>query len=196
MSIDNNGFKAEVDAQKISQTGIVGKMLLGSRWAWEHWRKFDGVYKKLSTWEEPNIMCDAGINYVMDAAFSGLSPISSWYLVTFEDDYTPLATNTYASPGYTECTAITEATRPAWSEAGVASKIITNSASKATFTYNATKTIYGGALVGGGSAPSTKGDTAGGGVLICSSQFTTGNKPVVDTDILKVTVTITGSNVV
>lgn len=131
----------------------------------------------------------------MDSALSGGSPITVWYVTTFEDDYTPLSTNTYASPGYTECTAYDEATRPAWTEAGVASKIITNSASKATFTFNATKTIYGGALVGGGTAASTKGDAAGGGKLICSSQFTTGEKSVVDDDVLKVTVTITGSNV-
>lgn len=195
--MEKQGFGAVVDAQKISVSDeLLGKMLLGSRWGWEHWRLFGGAYKKIGEWDDPNIMTDEGITYIMDAALSGASPITSWYLVTFEDDYTPLATNTYASPGYTECTAIDESTRPAWTEAGIASKIITNSASKATFTYNATKTIYGGSLVGGGTGASTKDDTAGGGTLICSSQFTTGSKAVVNTDILKVTVTITGSNVV
>jgi len=193
--MEKAGFSAIADAEVIRHSNLVGKMALGSVWRWEHFRKFNGVHCKIDEWEVPNIMTDEGINYILDAALSGLTPITTWYCTVFENDYTPLATNTYATPGYTECTAYDEATRPQWSEAGVSSKVITNSASKATFTFNATKTIYGGALVGGGSAPTTKADTAGGGKLICSVQFTSGSKSVVSTDVLKVTVTVTGSNV-
>lgn len=188
-------FSEKVEAQVLRRQSILGKMVIGSRWAWEHFRKINGVYRLIDEWNDPNIMTNEGITYILDAALSGASPITSWYCLVFEDDYTPLATNTYATPGYTESTAYDEATRPVWTEAGVSTLVITNSASKATFTFNATKTIYGGALVGGGTAASTKGDTAGGGKLICSSQFTSGSKSVVDDDVLKVTVSITGSNV-
>lgn len=189
--MEKQGFSNHMTADLIRSGNMAGKMALGSVWAWEHWRHG----KLLSTWKEPNIMTDQGIEYIMDSSLSGASPITSWYVSVFEDNYTPLSTNTYATPGHTECTAYDESTRPAWTEVGISSKIITNSASKATFTFNATKTIYGGSLVGGGSAASTKADTAGGGTLVCSSVFTTGSKAVVSTDVLKVTVTITGSNV-
>ena len=189
--MEKQGFGSHSTAELIRSGSMAGKMAIGSRWEWEHWR--DG--KLISTWVEPNIMTDEGITYIMDSALSGASPITSWYVEVFENDYTPLSTNTYATPGFTACTAYDEATRPAWTEAGISSKIISNSASKATFTFNAGNMIYGGALVGGGSAASTKADAAGGGKLICSSQFTTGSKSVVSTDVLKVTVTITGSNV-
>jgi len=59
---------------------------------------------------------------------------------------------------------------------------------------NATKTIYGAALVGGGTDPTVNTDTAGGGTLYCSAQFGVG-KAVVSTDVLKVTVTITAADV-
>lgn len=194
--IGKAGIGAGADAEVIhaNPTGIV-RAFVGSVWGWEHWRKIDGIYQQIDEWFDHNIMTDEGLTYMFDSAFSGGTQITAFYLVTYEDNHTPAAGDTYATPGFTECTAIDETTRPAWSEAGVASKILTNSASKATFTYNATKTIYGAALVGGGSAPTTKDDTAGGGTLVCEVGFTSGSKPVVNTDILKVTVTMTASDV-
>lgn len=174
------------------------KLKLGSIWEWEQWRPVSarsGAWSLVDSWEEHNICTDEGINHVLDAAFSGGTQITAWYVAIFEDDHTPAAGDTYATPGYTESTAYDEATRPQWQEAGVTSKSITNSANKASFTINATKTIYGGALVGGGSAPSTKGDSAGGGKLYCVAQFSSGSKAVVDDDVLKVTITINGSDV-
>ena len=59
-----------------------------------------------------------------------------------------------------------------WDEAGVPGgiKVITNSASKADFTMNASKTIYGGFLVGGiATVADTKGGT--GGTLKAASEF-------------------------
>lgn len=174
---------------------LLAKAGVGSIWDWEHWRKVDGVYKLIDVWSNHNLMTDEGLTYMLDAAFSGGTQITAFYIVTYEDDHTPAAADTYATPGFTECEAIDESTRPAWSEAGVSSKILTNSASKATVTYTATKTIYGSALVGGGSAPSTIGDDAGGGVLVCMAPFSSGSKSVVNTDVLKVTVSMTASDV-
>lgn len=174
---------------------LLAKAGVGSIWDWEHWRKVDGVYKLIDVWSNHNLMTDEGLTYMLDAAFSGGTQITAYYIITYEDDHSAAAGDTYATPGFTECEAINEETRPAWSEAGVASKILTNSASKATVTYTATKTIYGSALVGGGTDPDTIGDAAGGGKLICIAPFTSGSKSVVNTDVLKVTVSMTASDV-
>lgn len=196
MLIGKCGMKSVADAEIIhANPTIIAKVGVGSVWGWEHYRKIDGVYRLIDVWSDHNIMTDEGLTYMLDAAFSGGTPITAWYVVTYEDDHTPAAGDTYATPGFTECEAIDESTRPAWSEAGVSSKILTNSASKATLTYTATKTIYGAGLVGGGTDPDEIGDAAGGGVLLCEVGFTTGSKSVVNTDILKVTVSMTASDV-
>ena len=49
-------------------------------------------------------------------------------------------------------------------------------------------------FVFGGTDADTKDDQAGGGTLICISQFTSGSKAVVNTDVLKITVSLTGSD--
>ncbi len=194
--MDKLKFVDKIDAGIIPAKGfdihmLGGRLGLKTIWEWELFRR--GI--KIDKWIERNLCTDEGINYALDAAFSGGTVITAWYVLVFEDNHTPAAGNTYATPGFTESTAYDEANRPSWQEAGVVTKQITNSANKAAFTFNATKTIYGGALVGGGTGASTKGDTAGGGTLFCLSQFTSGSKSVVDDDVLQVTVTLTGSDV-
>lgn len=162
---------------------------LSSIWQWEHFR--DG--KLIDKWEEKNLVTNEGLDHVLDVAFSGGTQITSWYVTIFENDHTPAAGNTYATPGFTESTAYDEATRPAWTDGGVSSQSVDNSASKASFTINATKTIYGAALVGGGTAATTKDDQAGGGTLYNLSQFSA-SKAVEDDDVLKVTVTLTAAD--
>lgn len=169
--------------------GLATGIKLKSTWEWELWR--DG--KLIDTWVETNIVVNEGLNAILDIMFHGSTQITTWYVAIFENDYTPLATNTYGTPGYTESTAYDEATRPEYTEAAASSQAITNSANKAQFTINATKTIYGAALLGGGTGPGTKGDAAGGGKMFCSSKFTS-SKSVVDDDVLKVGITITAAD--
>lgn len=182
--------KMKIIAQKIAIPNFAEILKYGTIWQVEHFRRGELIGFS----QHHNLFVDEGITYALDVAFSGGSAITSWYVVLFEDNHTPAAGDTYATPGFTETTAYDESTRPAWSEAGVSGKQLTNSASKASFTFNATKTIYGGGLVGGGTAASTKGDAAGGGKLLCESQFTGGSKSVESTDVLKVTVTLTGQD--
>lgn len=165
---------------------------IGALFAWEC---FDAKGRLKWSDENHNLCTDEGLTHLLDVAFSAGTQIDPWYVAIFEDNHTPAAGNTYATPGYTECTAYDEATRPEWAEAGVAAKSITNTASKATFTMNASKTIYGAALVGGGTAATTIGDTAGGGVLFDLAQFSSGAKAVESGDVLKVTITLTASDV-
>lgn len=140
--------------------------------------------------ENHNVCTDEGINKLLDVMFHGASQVSTWYIALFSNNYTPLVTNTYAVPGYTEATIYDEATRPEFVEAAASSKVITNSASTAEFTMNGSATIYGSALV----SNNTKGDTAASGaVLYCSAQFTY-SQGVVSGNVLNVTITITGAD--
>lgn len=183
-------IKAKISAEVEKQTSACQNAIISSIWGFECFDK-DGNLK----WEETqhNLCTDEGLNALLDVMFHASTQITTWYIALFEDDYTPLTTNTYAVPGYTESSAYTEATRQEFVEAAASGKVLSNTASKASFTMNATKTIYGGALVGGGTGASTKADTAGGGTLYCSSKFDTA-KPVEATNVLKVTVTLTGAD--
>lgn len=177
-----------VDAKIEKAQKIDGAAGMASLWEWEQIR--DG--KVIKTWKDTNICTDEGLTSLLDIMFHDATQIATWYIAVFSDDYTPLVTNTYATPGYTESSAYTEANRPAFVEAAAASKSITNSASKATFTINATVSIYGAALV----SDNTKGDTvAASAVLYNVSQFSSGVKAVESGDTLKVTITLTASDV-
>lgn len=140
-----------------------------------------------------NIVTNEGLDAILDIMLHAATQLTTWYVAIFESDTTPLATHTYAVPGYTESTAYDEATRPEYKEAAASSQSITNSANKATFTIDATKTIYGAALVGGGTDADTKGDTAGGGTLLCSCQFGS-SKAVEDDDTLEVTYEVSAAD--
>jgi len=164
----------------------VEKVLMSSRWEWEHWRKGELIDR----WMEKNICTDEGLEHVLDVAFSGATQIASWYVAVYNTNTTAVAGMTYATPGLTEATNYA-GERPAWQEGGVSSKSITNSANKASFTFASAATIYGGLTVGGGSAATTPGDAAGGGVLYNVSAFTGGAKSVASDDVLKVTVALT-----
>jgi len=168
-----------------------GTLGITSHWDWEHWR--DG--KVIDTWDERNLCTNEGLDSVLNIMFHAATQITVWAVVIFEDDYTPLSTNTYAVPGFTESEAYAAAVRPDYVEAAAASQSITNSASKAEFAINATKTIHGAALVGGGGATyNTQSDVAGGGTLFSSSQFSS-SKSVENGDTLKVTITISSSDI-
>ena len=165
------------------------KIMISSQWIIEHWRDDELLAKRI----EENLCPDEFINHVLDVALSGGATITNWYLALFSNNHSPAAGNTYAVPGFTEATGYDETTRPQWNEAGVSSKTISNSANKATFTMDGTDgTIYGSALV----SLDTKGDTAGGGILGPVAQFSGGAiTGIVDDDVLKVYMTITGSDV-
>ena len=172
--------------RKLSQ----GRCSVNSIWEWEHVR--DG--KVIDTWTERNVCTDEGLNALLDIMFHAATQITTWYVLIFETDTTPDADTTYAVPVWTECTAYDEATREEYVEAAAAAKSMTNTASKASFTINDTKTIYGAALVGGGADADTKGDAAGGGCCYCASQFSA-SKAVIATDVLNVTITLSAADV-
>lgn len=178
---------AESDATIERSACAVEKALIGSLWSWEQWR--DGAL--VDSWVEHNLCVNQGLNYLLGAGFSAVTAISSWYVAIYDNNHSPASNNTYATPGFTEVTGYTEATRPAWTKGSVTSRTLTNSASKASFTFSSAATIYGAALVGGGTAATTKGNTAGGGKLFNISAFSSGSKGMASSDVLKVTIALT-----
>lgn len=132
--------------------------------------------------EWDNIITNAGRDYMVDAGLSGGTPVTAWF-IGLVNGATPTfaAADTMAShAGWTESTAYDEATRVAYVEAGVTGGQVTNAASVAQFTMNATATIGGAFLV----SNNTKGGTTG--TLYAEGSFAT-NRSVIDNDVLEVT---------
>ena len=118
-------------------------LFIGGRFIVECYDKF-GTFKWIE--DTHNLVVDQGRNYILDSATTNGTQITVWYITLFEDNHTPVAANTYASPGYTESSAYDESVRQEWVETRTAGTV-SNTASKAIFTMNATKTIYGASPV-------------------------------------------------
>jgi len=168
---------------------IGAKAKFGFRYVAECYRQGKLIWRE----DVGNIIPDAALNAILDILIHESTQITTWYLILYEDNFTPDGDETYAVPGYTECTAYDEATRPEFVEAAAASQAITNGANPGVFTISATKTIYGFGLVGGGTDPNTKGDTAGGGTLLSVARAST-NRPVVDNDIISLIGTLNAAD--
>lgn len=106
-----------------------------------------------------NLVPTQGLTHILDVVCKGGAQVPTWYVAPYEGNFTPSATDTAASlpAAAVECTAYAEAARPTWVEGAVAGGSVTNVDSKAEFTMNASKTIYGCWLA---SVPG-KGSTSG-----------------------------------
>lgn len=187
--ISKAGMGDKIDAQLIRTASLAETLALGGNVLFEHYRKGRLIDRDLVH----NKITNEGLNELLDVMFKSATQITAWYVVLFEDDYTPDGDETYAVPEYTECTAYDESDRPAWQGGSVSGQSVDNSANRASFTMNATKTLYGAALVGGGTDADTKSDTAGGGTLYNLARFSS-SKSVVSTDEVKITITLTSSS--
>lgn len=137
-------------------------------------------------WQESfdNLVTNAGVNYLLDAGLSGASPITSWY-VGLKGSGTPVAGDTLTSHGsWSEVTPYS-GNRLAWTEAGVSSKSITNSASPASFSITSSVTVHGAFLCSVASGTS--------GTLFSAGDFSS-SKAVDNGDTLNVTYTISGDD--
>jgi len=134
-----------------------------------------------------NLVVNAGLDYALDAALSGGTAITSWFVGLTDGTPTVAAGDTTAShAGWVEVTAYSEATRQAWTDGGVSGQSVSNSASKATFTINANSTTIGGGFL---VSVSTKG--AATGTLYAAGAFTNGDKTLNTNDTVDVTATFT-----
>lgn len=171
-------FSSLLEAQK--HFGANAK--IKGTWLVECWREGKLV------WSEPfhNIVVNAGLNHLLSVALAAGSQITTWYLGLASSSPTFAAADTMSSHGgWTEDQNYGESVRQTWTPGSVASQSVDNSASKATFTMNATTTVGGAFLV----SNSTKGGTTG--TLFAGGAFSGGNRAVISGDQLKVQATYT-----
>ncbi len=146
--------------------------------------------KLLSTSIDPNTVVDEGLMSILSTMYNGGAQTTNWYIGIFGGNYTPVSTDTGAviAVNATESAAYTQGVRQTWVVAAPASNQITNSASKATFTMNATTIIYGAFLI----STSAISDTLGS--LMSASKFAA-SRSVVAADELLIAYTISAANV-
>lgn len=107
---------------------------------------------------EFNLIPQAAVDHVAGLIFgTGATPISSWYMGIFEANFVPDSSFTSTTLPTIECQTYDEASRPAFTSVYDGVSVVTNEASLAVFTMNATKRIYGAFLV----SSSTKGGNTG-----------------------------------
>jgi hypothetical protein len=141
--------------------------------------------------DSKNLVVNVGLQYMAGTALDGSTArITSWYLGLYgaASSNNPAAGDTMSShAGWTEVTDYTEATRPAATFVAATTanpSVVTNSASKAQFTMNATTTV-GGAFL---TSSNTKSGTTG--TLFSAADFNSpGDRSVVSGDVVLVTYT-------
>lgn len=155
-------------------------------YAVEHRRNGKTIYRE----EFTNLVVDQGLTHTLDRIFLNAAAITSWYLGIFETNYTPAADDTAANIAArsVESTAYDELNRVLFQPGAIASNSIDNTANRATFTMNATKTVYGVFLV----STNTKQGTLG--TLLSVAKFTNA-RSVIAGDELLVTYTMTAQDV-
>lgn len=143
----------------------------------------------IDTWTEKNLVTTEGLNHLMNVTFKASTQAGTWYIGLFEGNYTPNAADTAAAfpAAATETTAYDETSRQVWNTAAVATGVLTNTANKATFTINDSKTIYGMFLT------SASAKSATSGTLFSATRFSSA-RDVIDNDELRVTYVLTAAS--
>lgn len=154
--------------------------------AFQHWVN-DDIEDKQTDF---NIVVNEGLDHLLDVALSGATQKTNWYIGINKANYTFLATDTAqnVSTNSTEVVATTdvnETIRESWTEAGVSSQSITNSASPASYTAATSVTIYGAFLV----SFSTIGNGVSTDKLMAASAFSS-SRSLLATDVLNITYTL------
>jgi hypothetical protein len=188
---DSIRFEDKAGCSMVRPRGSHDQLNPRGRFHVEHWR--DG--KKIGDYELLNTVTNEGKNALLNVQFNGATAIGTWYIALVDGSGTPVlaATDIYAhisnGNGWNENALYSNGTRPAWGPGASSGQSVTN-ASPAVFNMNGSGSVYGMALVGGGSAPSTINDHAGGGVLWAAAPFQSGVVTVANGDQLKVTYTL------
>lgn len=137
----------------------------------------------------PNLVTNEGLNHMLGVELFSTAQITAWYLALYTGNYTPLATDTAATlPGNaTETGAYSGGTRPQFVPAAPSGQSITNAASRATYTFNATVTIYGAFMTSSATISGTSGTS------FSAALFGT-PKAVVNTDQILLTYTFAATS--
>jgi len=164
---------------------------ISGQWEWE---ARDPNGKLLWRDGYDNLVVDQGLNEMLGLMLDrSTSPAyakqTAWYIGLVVETASPAyaATDTLATnPNWNEVTAYSEGVRQTFTDGGVSSKSLDNSASKATFTINADATVLDGGLL---ASDSTKGGTTG--ILYSVGAFTGGQKTLDTNDTIDVQATFT-----
>lgn len=144
----------------------------------------------IDEFEMENLVVDQGLNYALNASFGQASALTNWYIGLFEGNYTPTSgvdASTIATLS-SETTAYTSSTRPAWTLPGATTtKQLHNGASRASFTFTGSRTLYGAFVV----SSNVKAGTAG--TLFSATRFATPKSVDADDELL-ITYTLTASD--
>lgn len=134
-----------------------------------------------------NLVTTGGLNALLDNTFNAPAGSAAWY-VGLKGTGTPVAGDTMGShASWATITPYSNATDPAWTKNAAASAgAMSNSSSKASFTINASATVYGSFL----KSDNTKGGTTG--TLYGVGDFAA-PRAVEDTDVLNVQVDISAA---
>lgn len=145
----------------------------------------------IDSWTDTNLIPTEGLNFVLNVlSQAGTTKISTWYLALATGNYTVAATDTGANivGRATETALYDEATRVLINWVAATAGVLTNAASKATFTFNSAATITNAYVVS--TAP--KSDVSG----TCLSSLKLGtSKTMAAADQLVVTFVLTASSV-
>lgn len=148
----------------------------------------DGELKWID--EAWNLVTTQGKTDILEKYFRGSAYTAGWFIGLIDSvSYSSIVTGDTAAShaGWTEATAYSEANRPAFSPAAASAGSLDNSASKATFSINATKTIKGAFTI----SNNTKGGTTG--VLYNAALFGSGDRGVANGDTLAVSMTLSAT---
>lgn len=139
----------------------------------------------------PNLVTNEGLDYLLTSGLTGGTQITSWRIALIKSNTPITAAMTYAVPVYTEIAGadVTESNRAIWTPGAVVSQLVDNVSNAGVYTSNATFTAFGLALVGGGGAPETIANVAGGGSLYAAGIFDV-QRDLIATDVLQVIYTL------
>lgn len=137
-----------------------------------------------------NVIPTEGLNHILSVIIAGGSQVLTWYMGLFEGNVTPASSLTAATftSTTTECTAYAESARVEYKEGTASAGVIDNASDRAIFTMNATKTVYGGALLSASAKSSTSG------VLLAAARFASARNVVADDELsCRYTLTLTSA---
>ena len=169
---------------------ILEKGVVGGVFTFEHRRAGEVI----DTWKENNIVPQEGLNHLLNVNFNGKTAVGTWYIGLYSNTYTPLDDDVYTDIGttFTEINAdYDEATRPAYVPDGDATvKLMTNDASRAVFTFNASATVAGAIFV----SSNIKGDNAAANAVLMAASAHSPSRSMLSLDELLVKYSFLGSS--
>jgi hypothetical protein len=147
----------------------------------------DGVI--IDSWFEENIVPNVGLNYIFGAAFTGVTPITSWYVGVQSAAYDCVASDTFATylAAATEVTTYTSATRVAYTPDTIVAGLVNNSVAPAVFTFNNGGTI----TIAGAFLSSQSAKSSSSGTLVSAARFSSPRTGIIAGDVLTITCTNT-----